>query len=72
MSVICIRVPKELKEEMKEIDINWSEYIRDLIRKKIRQIKMMEASKKIDEIRAKTVQGKFNAAKSIREDRDSL
>jgi len=57
---------------MKEIDINWSEYIRDLIRKKIRQIKMMEASKKIDEIRAKTVQGKFNAAKSIREDRDSL
>ena len=72
MSVICIRIPKELKEEMKEIDINWSEYIRDLIRKKIRQIKMMEASKKIDEIRAKTVQGKFNAAKSIREDRDSL
>jgi len=72
MSVICVRVPEELKEEMKEININWSEYIRDLIRKKIRQIKMMEASKKIDEIRAKTVQGKFNATKSIREDRDSL
>jgi len=72
MSVICIRVPKELKEEMKEININWSEYIRDLIRKKIREIKMMKASEKIDEIRAKTVQGKFNAAKSIREDRDSL
>ena len=72
MSVICIRVPKELKEEMKEININWSEYIRDLIRKKIREIKMMKASEKIDEIRAKTVRGKFNAAKSIREDRDSL
>ena len=72
MSVICVRIPKELKEEMRKIDINWSEYIRDSIKEKIREIRMIEASKKIDEIRAKTIQGKFNAAKSIRKDRDSL
>lgn len=33
--VISIRIPKWLKEEMDRIDINWSEYIRDSIEKKV-------------------------------------
>lgn len=33
--VISIRIPKWLKEEMDRIDINWSEYIRDSIKKKV-------------------------------------
>ena len=37
MSVITIRVERELKERMKEIKINWSEFIREAIRKRIEQ-----------------------------------
>ncbi len=70
MSVVSIRVPKKLKEEMKKVNVNWSKYLRSVIEEKIRQIKMEEASRKIDEIRNKTAMGVFNAAKSIREDRD--
>ncbi len=33
--VISIRIPKWLKEEMDRININWSEYIRDSIEKKV-------------------------------------
>ena len=70
MSVVSIRIPKKLKEEMKKVNVNWSRYLRSVIEEKIRQIKMEEASRKIDEIRNKTAMGVFNAAKSIREDRD--
>ncbi len=70
MSVVSIRIPKKLKEEMKKVNVNWSKYLRSVIEEKIRQIKMEEASRKIDEIRNKTAMGVFNAAKSIREDRD--
>ncbi|MHA1596079.1 MAG: type II toxin-antitoxin system VapB family antitoxin [Candidatus Asgardarchaeia archaeon] len=70
MSVVSIRVPKKLKEEMKKVNINWSKYLRSIIEEKIRQIRMEEASRKIDEIRNKTIMGVFNAARSIREDRD--
>ena len=67
---MSIRIPKKLKEEMKKVNVNWSKYLRSVIEEKIRQIKMEEASRKIDEIRNKTAMGVFNAAKSIREDRD--
>ncbi|MHA1581913.1 MAG: type II toxin-antitoxin system VapB family antitoxin [Candidatus Baldrarchaeia archaeon] len=70
MNVVSIRIPKKLKEEMKKVNVNWSKYLRSVIEEKIRQIKMEEASRKIDEIRNKTAMGVFNAAKSIREDRD--
>jgi len=70
MSVVSIRVPKKLKEEMKKVNVNWSKYLRSVIEEKIRQIKMGEASRRIDEIRNKTAMGVFSAAKSIREDRD--
>ncbi|MHA1505996.1 MAG: type II toxin-antitoxin system VapB family antitoxin [Candidatus Asgardarchaeia archaeon] len=70
MSVVSIRVPKKLKEEMKKVNINWSKYLRSVIEEKIRRIRMEEASRKIDEIRNKTIMGVFNAARSIREDRD--
>ncbi len=70
LSIVTIRVPKEMKEEMKKIKINWSEYLRKVIEDKIRQVKREMASRKIDEIRSKTRMGVFNAAEAIREDRD--
>lgn len=53
-SVISVKVPKKLKTEMKQIDVNWSEYIRQCVQKKIDQQKMQAASDKLDEIRKRS------------------
>lgn len=70
--VISIRVPKELKKKMEKIPLNWSKFIRESIQRKIMEIERQEAAAKIDMIRKKTRKGVFNAAQSIRSDRDSL
>ena len=54
VEVITVKVPKELKRDMKQVDVNWSEYIRQCIQKKIDQQKMKAASDKLDEIRKRT------------------
>ncbi|MGQ9469709.1 MAG: type II toxin-antitoxin system VapB family antitoxin [Nitrososphaerales archaeon] len=52
-SVITVKIPKELKERMKEVDVNWSEYIRSTIIKKVEEHELRNASEKLDKIRAK-------------------
>jgi hypothetical protein len=46
-----VKVPSELKKKMKQVKVNWSEYIRECVQKKIDEQKMKEASAKLDEIR---------------------
>ena len=29
-TVITVKIPKEMKKKMKQIDVNWSEYIREM------------------------------------------
>ena len=53
-TVVTVRVPRELKDEMRRIDVNWSQYIRDSIQKKIDEQRIKEASDKLDQIRART------------------
>lgn len=51
INVITVKVPSELKKKMKQVKVNWSEYIRECVQKKIDEQKMKEASAKLDEIR---------------------
>lgn len=51
--VITVKVSSELKKKMKQVKMNWSEYIRDSIQKKIEEQKRKEASAKLDEVRAR-------------------
>ena len=37
MSTITVRINRELKERMKEIRINWSEFVREAIRRKVEE-----------------------------------
>ncbi len=53
-TVITVKIPAKMKKEMKKAGINWSEYIRQCIQKKINQQKMKEASDELDEIRKST------------------
>ena len=50
-SVITVKVPDQLKEKMKQVKVNWSEYIRECVQKKIDEQKKKAASVKLDEIR---------------------
>jgi len=70
MSVVSVRVSRDLKEKMSKVEEDWANYLRRMIERRIREQDMVEASKAIDAIRSKTRQGKFKAAKSVREDRD--
>lgn len=49
--VIVIRVSKELKEEMRKININWSEYLREKIREKIRKERLKRIWSEIEELK---------------------
>jgi hypothetical protein len=49
--IITVKIPNALKKEMKQVDVNWSEYIRECVQIKIGEQKMKEASAKLDEIR---------------------
>lgn len=70
VSVITVKIPRELKERMKEVHVNWSEYIRSTIAKKIEEDELRKASAKLDEIRAKAKPVPTNELVSwIREDR---
>lgn len=72
MDVISVRIPKDLKKMMKEININWSEEIRKFIEKRVREYRKLEALKEIDSMLSDVPEVKAGTAKSyVREDRDS-
>jgi hypothetical protein len=71
INVITVKVPSELKKKMKQVKVNWSEYIRDSIRKKIEEQRLKAASAKIDEIRTRAKPVPTEEIVSwIREDRE--
>jgi predicted DNA-binding protein len=70
-NVITVKVPYEMKKKMKQVKLNWSQYIRECIQKKIDQQDMIVASAKLDEIRKRTKPTSTEEIVSwIREDRE--
>lgn len=72
LEVISIRVSKELKDEMRNLDVDWAEYLRSSIKERVRREKIRQACTEIDKVREKTVGVKFDSANVIREARESL
>ena len=68
---LSIRIPTEIKEKMREVDIDWPDYLRAAIERKIKESRKRNAAESMDRIRSKTRRGQFNSVKSIREDRDA-
>jgi len=54
VAVITLKVPKQLKTQMKNVKINWSEYIRQCVQSKIDQQRRQEALDNLAEIRKHT------------------
>lgn len=69
--VVTVRVPRELKERMKRVKVNWSQFIRDSIQRKIEEQRLKEASARLDEIRMRSKPVPTDELVSwIREDRE--
>jgi len=69
-SVVTVRVPKELKEKMKKLKVNWSKEIRKCIEEKVKDYELLET---IDRVRkeARKRKVKTDSAQLIGEDRES-
>jgi post-segregation antitoxin (ccd killing protein) len=50
-TIISLRVPEKLKEEMSKMDINWSEYLRKAIEDKISKEKMKKIWNEIENLK---------------------
>jgi Arc/MetJ-type ribon-helix-helix transcriptional regulator len=71
INVITVKIPSELKKKMKQVNVNWSEYIRESIKKKIDEQKLKESSDKLDQIRLRAKPVPTEELVSwIREDRE--
>ena len=71
VDVVTVKVPRELKKKMKQTDMNWSQYIRECIEKKIDEQRIREASRRLDDIRGRGEQVPTKELASwIREDRE--
>ena len=70
--VVSVRVPRELRREMKKYDISWSEEIREFIKKRIEEEEKKRALQEVIEL-VESLPGvpKGTAKKLVREDRDS-
>ncbi|RLG82134.1 MAG: hypothetical protein DRO40_08375 [Thermoprotei archaeon] len=67
--VITIRIPRELREKMKKVDINWSEEIRKFIEERIKRYELLEAFEEI-RTKARKRRVKIDSTLLIREDRE--
>ena len=54
VNVITVKVSAELKRKMKQVRVNWSEYIRSAVKKKIEEQRLRDASAKLDEVRTRS------------------
>jgi len=68
-STITVRIPRELKEKMKNLSTQWSEEIRNFIEERVRHLALIKTLEEI-EPRAKKRTTKVDSTSLIREDRE--
>jgi hypothetical protein len=68
-TTITIRIPRELKEKMKENPQEWSEEVRNFIEERVRNLELRKTLQEI-EIKAERRSVKIDSTILIREDRE--
>ena len=48
---VTVKVPEELREQMRKVKIDWSGYLREAIREKVREKMAKEAAERLEAIR---------------------
>jgi hypothetical protein len=68
---VSVKVPEEVRSLMKKVNVNWSEYLREVIEAKIRVEMAKDATKKLDEVRGRAREVPTEEiVRWIREDRE--
>ena len=73
MSIITIRVPKNLKERLKKYDVNVSEVVRRFLDEYLTELEMKNLTERLESLRER-LGGKIDPeqiANLVREDRES-
>ncbi|MCK4424876.1 hypothetical protein KAU93_04250 [Candidatus Bathyarchaeota archaeon] len=73
MSVITIRVAREIKEKLEKYNVNVSETVRKLLDKYLVELEMQNLSEKLESLKER-LSGKIDpkmVAKLVREDRET-
>jgi len=68
-TTITIRIPRELKEKMKENPQEWSEEVRAFIEERVRNLELQKTLEEIG-VRAEKRRVKIDSTAFIREDRE--
>jgi len=68
-STFTVRIPRELKEKMKKLPVEWSEEVRRFIEEKVKRLELMGAIEEI-ELRVEKRRLRVDSTKLIREDRE--
>jgi len=70
--VIGIRVPRKLKEELEELEIDYTKEIKEFLARRVREEKAKKLAREVEEFksRLKPIRGNLSA-EFIREDRDA-
>ncbi len=72
MEVISFRIPKDLKQQLKEVDLNWSAEVRGFVEARVRDYKREKALKEIDALLKDVPRPESGtASRYVREDRES-
>ena len=64
--VFSIRIPRELKGMMREVEVDWASFVRGAVEEKVREEKRKNAMKLMDESRRKTRGVKFDSVEVVR------
>jgi len=68
-STFTVRIPRELKERMKELPVEWSEEVRRFIEERVKHLELIRALEDI-ELRAERRRLMVDSTGLIREDRE--
>ena len=70
LSTFSVKIPRKLRERMRKVDVDWAEYIREVIKSKVMEEERMRAVEELDVVRARVKQVATDEIVSwIREDR---
>lgn len=68
-STFTVRIPRELKEKMKKLPVEWSKEVRSFIEEKVKHLELIRAIEDV-ELRADRRKLRIDSTKLIREDRE--
>jgi len=69
---VSVKVPEELRELMRRVKVDWSEYLREVIKAKIKEELAKEAAEELDEIKGRARKVPTEAlVRWLREERES-